>query len=573
MDEFSFDRLVARLSAEERDDLLKKVRVPYDEAANSLSVKAKDIPALKGNLAEQYGREGLFFRIILTIRAFFQGTPKFNIYREALLRRIARQIDKKYSGLMDYPKKVLLQPLFDRVVLLKGAADYFYASFTSVEEDEGKFYVFVGAFFLPKISEGFQKDVDPHNHPFATDDVVLLRINLLKKLDRLLQTIESEERTRLYGAIQSLHWLLQFTSLPFRGLIAQFAGAGKGSTQCTFASAAPYLDQFAKILCNGRPLQRELFNALYLYDHQDSVDAALDVDAAGVLETGALTFTQTASAHIQVIKDFMRSVPLEGLGVILHRSVAWAPEQPDTAEDWFVKYKASWRNIFDRAWDAWLEERSRELTRKKLDAHFHIDHFPLLPHRPWAELFEGLPFKYDVALGFLLHYYRRTFPHQVRQVEQVLLDGRFPQQLIRDKTSDALEALVTRGRSLDTLLQRLTPEGDLGSQFLTLAPGAALNQRKIITLLSEVAAEALSIIKAFMEAVPALTEMLDRIMGIITADRRNAAEDGPTGPQDAMVGRLSSLKADLLMAGNLIAEARNVTVGPGDRSETYGDPS
>jgi hypothetical protein len=477
------------------------------------------------------------------------------------MERIARQTEHKYPHLFNYADRELLFPLCEKIVTLKKPADYFYLFLVNTDKELGDFYIFLGTFFVPLVSDRFKNEVDPANFPFETENIQELRVTQLHKLNKILQSIDPGQRKYLYEAVTNISWLMQFCALPFTGFLAQFKNRKGTPLTCTFGAAANYVDKFAQILCNGRPLQPELFEALYLYkNHRDFQETKESETDRGVTD-----FILKATDQIKTIKNFMTDVPLEAMGMLIHDSLDWTPAPPENTEQWFSLFEDAWHRLFDRKWNVWLADRKRELTRKQLKASFALSSVPLLPYRPWVGGSGSVNFRYDCALGFLLYFFKTSFPGYMRVVEQMLMEGEFPHREFRSQVTDIVHALVNQERRMDALVKTLAPMGDLGITFAEMRVSVAPVSKKFAATMQGIETEAAGILKIFLNNTQALLEMAGKISKNLEEGESAKEIMISTQSDKQLLQRLQEIAQGLSSANRLLEQLTDLDVDPNDK--------
>lgn len=502
----SFDRLVSNISQNERKRILSRIRTQINAEALSLEAAIdRSLEPVGGSLEEHFNAESLFLRVWLFLKSIFLNNAIDNIYKAYLLSRIARRLAKKYSSLLDFSRGVFLHDMYNKSLMLKRAADFFRTTLSIIDSNPGDFYVFLGTFFVPLISERFKSEVDPYNFPLGWANPGELHITQIRKLEKIMQTIDPNQRAHLASAVQSAHWLKQFCNLPFRRFLTQFSNQGAGV--CKFSTVSKDINEFAKVLCNSRPIQRELLEALYLFNNQ----YVLDEEEENLPEHNAEAeeFVTQAASQIKTIRSYLNDVPIQSIGTLMHHSVDWVPSQPDTADDWFLKFKANWRRVFDRKWNSWLADQQIEAVHRQLEILFGLDSIPLLPNRPWSTLRSNVAFKYDYSLGFLAYFFKNVFPKYTQILKIILLEGKFYQSDQRITFTDALDNLLQQEKNLDTLMNMLSEQGEYGKHFVELADSAAFARAKIDALMEKIEETSEEIVHNFLKGTASLSTILD----------------------------------------------------------------
>jgi hypothetical protein len=556
MDYPVFERLVAQMSSEERKKLLQNIKVPAYNAT-SLDVRSDDDAPQVENLGVIFRTESLWLRIYLRITAMFKGIAFDAFYKSTLLQRIAKKVDKKCPRLLNWDKKTLGPRFNEEVASLKTSANYFYNILKGVESDPGNFYVFLGTFFMPIISERYKREVDPKNYSLDTPDITQLRLNLLKKLDKILDTMDNEKRTQMSMAVKSLNWVRSFCALPFQGFGNKFSSH---DGECSFNAATPYIDQLAVVLCNGVFLQEELLKALFLYNSSDQEGANQD---AGV-------FITNASEHIATIKRFMANVPLRSVGILIHASLTWTPALPELTRDWHNQFRQTWHTIFSREWDTWLEGQQRGNALAQFTAFTGATTLPLLPFRPWEKSPE-IPCPYDLCLGFLLYFFQTLFPKYSVLLDHLLMAGTFPQRDYRSNLMDSIDSIQSQYRHLTTLTESLKPFGALGTQFREAYANSGGSSRKILALMQKVEDEGRPIVANCKKGCHALNELLEDIIQNFTGTTGGPVILAPTEDQGEFMRNMQEIRVAMTQVFQILKMLETVQVTSDDKPLEYNE--
>ena len=572
MDSLTFDRLVAQLSGKERKELLENLKpASHDAAALSLNMKFDgESSAGSDDIEKIFKSESLFFRLYIWIISLFQGLSFTEIYKAILFKRIARKIEKKFPGLIDWNKKILWTRFYTQLLALKKSADYFFANLKTVESGLGEFYVFLGTFFMPVISERYQREVNPFNFPFSTEDTNHLRVELSKKLDRILQSINHEKWKHLGHAIASLNWLREFCALPFHGFITKFAPSPGDTYHCRFVNALNYVDQFASVLCYGVSVEEEVLEALFCFNVKD-----LDFDGKDLgveqadISNDAQAFILNASEKIKIIKTFMSDVPLRSIGILTHASLGWTPDMKDNSDDWFTKFKLTWHKVFEREWENWITAQQRERALTQMRSFTGLESFPLIPFRPWTDLFPKKEFHYELSMGFLLYTFKTNFAKYVDLLEHILMTASFPSRDYRSNLTDCMDDLMTQSRAIMRLSDSLRPFGTFGIQFTEITSSPSANPRKTATLMQKVEDEARGIAENCQKSSRKLANIVEDIIDHFTGSASGPAIAFSGENPEEFLKNMEDLRYTMATMYELLDKLENVTVSPDDKSIEY----
>lgn len=467
----SFDRLVITLSPAERAAMLEKVQAIISPKENSLV--SVEMQAGKGvqDIELQLKSESFFVRLWLRIKAMFSNTDIKTLYNAQLLLKRGKEIERKEPGLIDTHNRLFLQVFHDQVEQLSQCVAFFKSGIEAYESDPGGFYVFLSSLIAPEINKKIAEDINPTLLPFSREVTSELRLSMIRNLDSVLQGMPAIKRAGLYSAVCNTEWIAQLVRLPYERVLASFSKNGE-FLSCPFDSIKNEVSQFAKVLCHGKAIQTEVLEALFVFssnvvgsDNKEDFDKQLAV------------FMEKAAASISLIKMFINTVPLKAIGSIVWFDSFWYPAQPEGGEDWFVKYKSSWRKNFDRQWDIWIAERKKNIAEEAMKEHFGFKSLPLLPDRPWTRILGGVSFKYDYVLGFLSAFYENVYTEYGRLLKILMVEGVFYQKDNLVELTDAVAELDKQKVGMMQMKNALAPEGNTGEMFAKLLKENLLNPR------------------------------------------------------------------------------------------------
>lgn len=522
-DNNSFDRLVTGLSDSERKDLLEKMQAGKT-AENTASMRSLDDYVELGNFAEQIKQESIFLRIWLWIKSLVTNTGVEELYNERKIAYIAKKINKTAPDLIDYDRELILSSFYNKLVELKLCADFFRPYLVAVDDNDGDFYVFLGSFMMEKVTQDMDKEVDPYSNPITVGAKPEVRMNLLRKMDGILSTISQEERRDMYGAVRSVEWIKNFCHINFSRMMTYFTSLTDGINTCTFGSLAGELGDFAKVMCNGIPVPEAVLEALYLFSVKKRHVLADETPGANP----AKEFIEKAHSQLGMIDMFIQTVPLKQLCCVVFNDVNPNIGTFTGGEDWFARYKAKWKKLFDQKWAQWSNDCKKENLRHSLSMNFNLEDFPKIPDRPWAKMWgSGLHFRYELTGGFLLWYFKEVFQAHELTLKTLMLEGDFVKKDNRVDFTDSFNALVQVSIDLSNFARRISDAGDIGVLL------SKLGEEKMRTLQGSQKAESVmrsaesdmaSIIVHFGDAV----RIIELCMTGVFGERVDSRYDGLT---------------------------------------------
>ena len=456
----SFERLVSGLSSSERKEMLDKMKAVN---ADTESLYNEDKLDHDGQLpfAEQIKKESLLYRFYLWLRALFANTSMEAIYNEGKIAEIARSIEKNSPHLIDNKRGLMLSSFYEKLSELNRCADFFRPYIANIEDDENDFLVFLGSLVMTEVNRRMDEEADPYTNPVTEIPKPEQRMVLLRKMESIMNEIPAQEKTRMYNAVRSTEWLKQFTKLPFKRFLAMFSSITPANDySCSFSSLENEISSFSKILCNGTKIPEEVFEALFLYSRKKVLKKSLDT--VDEVSEKAAEFMENARNSVSMMKMFISSVPMRSIGRVVYADAGWNPENFTGGEDWYQRYKSTWKKYFEQKWEAWAQDCQKEMLRVSLTRNFELESFPLLPERPWTEVWGGFPFRYELTAGFLYWFIKEVFPKHELCLKTVMLEGDFINKENRQEFMDAFNSLIQISVDFQGLVRRLSSGGEYG---------------------------------------------------------------------------------------------------------------
>ena len=497
----SFDRLVSGLTSTERKDMLEKMKANTSETESLVSEEN-----FGGDehisFSQQIKSESLFYRVYLWIKSLLTSSTVEVLYNEHRITQIAHHIDKISPHLIDYKRGLLLSSFYDKLNELKLCAEFFRPYVTIAENDENAYLVFLGSLVMSEIEKRMDEYVDPYSIPLTDGPRPEQRMQLLRKMEEIMSEIPQSQRNIMYNAVRASEWIRQFTKLPFQRFLSSFSTIIENNYSCAFGSLENEVSSFARILCNGMKIPEEVFESLYLFSRRNSGGKSLDsIDEAS---GRAVDFMEKAKSQISMIKMFITTVPMRYVGCVVYEDAQWAPGNFTGGEDWYQKYKTNWRKLFDQKWEAWSHDCKKEALRQGLYHNFQLESFPLLPERPWAKLWGGVPFRYELTAGFLNWYMKDVFPSYEIVLKTVMLEGDFIQKENRQEFCDSFNKLIQVSIDFQTMNRQMASGGEYGMIFSKLMQDEKLRSlqanSKIESIMRGIESDTRSMFSAFGDA-------------------------------------------------------------------------
>jgi len=501
----SFDRLVSTISHKERLDLLKKLQTDSDLENQTLKVDASE-QIDDEDLMIRYRSESFFLRLWLRLKSFFSSVDIETLYNEHLVTEIALDIEKKCPDILDYKHRIFCTTLYTKLAELKAVSDFFKSGVNAYEENQGAFYVFLGSLIMPELSERIDKEVSPYNLGLDREITTELRASLIRKLEEILNDIPQTDKAGLYASVSGLEWLKHFCRLPFDKTLKRFISLLPGTYTCPIDSAASDFASFTKVLCSGSIIKAEVIEALYLYSRQNISTNEHDentIPLASDKEVSAAEFLEKSTKQIKIVKMFISSVPILKLTAVANNCSIWHAEKIPGGEDWFVRYKAHWRKLFDQKWEAWIFDKRKKDTFDKIKALLTCNDYPYIPNRPWKDVWDGIPFPLDHSIGFMFAFFQDIYPIYSKVLKSVLVEGEFTQRENRVEFTDTYNLLNHLSQSITVFNDKLSSKGIYGDSFNSIISESLRTiqgQARIDTLMNSITSEARLLISQFADS-------------------------------------------------------------------------
>lgn len=513
----SFERMATGISESERQNILDQLKnssqkhedeemYPIEEDEN---IEFRPFP-------EQIKRESLLIRLFIWLKSLISNTTQETIFNDYKISLISKNIERNYPGLIDTKRGLILATFYNKLSELKSAAQFLKPYISEIDDDEGSFYVLLGSIVMPEINSAMNSETDPYSNPVTGSARPELRIELLRKMDAVFDSVSSEQKSKMYEAAKATEWLRQFIKLPFTRFLASFSEVTDDIYSCPYANLAGEISVFARSLCNGFLITDELLQSLFLFSKRNK--NLKDADDNSEAEQ----FLDKAHASAALIHMFMSSVPLKSLGCIISNDIYWRAEPFSGGEDWFVKYKNAWKRIFERKWSNWIKDCKIESLKTNLRSNFSIDEFPLFPARPWADIWGGMYFKYELTAGFLFWFIVKKFPDYELALKAVLVEGDFVNKENQLAFTDAFNNIIQLSISFQGLERRCSANGEIGMMLKKIADEhhrTLKAQTKVEQLIRSVESDFETILHRFGDASRALSQVLSGILGIVKDSR------------------------------------------------------
>ena len=394
---------------------------------------------------------------------------------------------------------------FERLKSLKDASDFFKPYFVHINENLGDFYVFLSSFVAPEIAESINANADPFILPFTKEPDIELHNNLIKKMDSILKDLNSSTRNKLYQSVSTVEWLSQFVSLPFIHFISQFTNNSSNRFSCSYRLATMDYDAFSSVFSKMFTVQPDVLQSLFLYSQRQNINKTTMSDKN--IENALNEFLSKANLSISCIKEFVDSIPIYKLGKIINNNYDWQPKPFEGVESWFASFRNQWKKIIDIRWNDWQRERKKKNLSSSLYKDFGLKEFPTMKYKPWNNLWTRVSFSCELTGGFYSWFVTEKYDEIIEPLNDVAMEGIFIRSENRNEYSEALHDFVTVNTNMKELLERLAPNGSLGSFFYDVTKNTVHTfqvQNRIDSNMKSIESEIKEYIKTFTKSIRAI---------------------------------------------------------------------
>ncbi len=509
-----FSQLSSRLSPNEREDLLQKIRQAASFSTEPFLIETENRGPV--DIEYEYEQLGLLTKIIIFFISLFSSRERNNVAEEYFVKRLIREIQREHPKLIDVSGNAALSTMYREIESLENAAAVFRTPLqTALEGEKQEFTAFLASFEMEVLHEQLEEAVDPFANPDKLEgkENEEIKKELRLRLEDLFLDITEGQRTIIGQQLFTLETLLCFCRFPFTRVLNKFLRReDDGEMVCTLDALQEQLLKLEQILFSLRvPPERVTIEALFLFLYRKEAAGSEE----NVEDKIAKQLKRTALA-MQRLRQFHRNVPLNDILKFMLRDLNHFPETGSGKSDWFVQYKEYWHEILERRWKAFIEDRRKKQIIKGAAEFLQEPVFPLL-HR-YRDGTHSLLFhpRYQYSLSFLYHYARK-FLGQVfrRELQTILIDGEFYKGQNRQDFTDSYNTLFQLEDRVRFVEDSLSEENSLGKritavdrEFLT----KPLKKKKIENVVDVMERENDYVIRS---CISSLTELYNVVNGIL----------------------------------------------------------
>jgi len=509
-----FDKLVSELSQSERQNMLERIEssvILSDEPVYEESQKEEGYVSLDSELLNL----GLFKKIILLIQAVFTGKKAVDIIKERNLKAIARNIEERIPGLINYKQGRLSAKFHLRLTNLKEKMRQFTDVLDSIfSKNKSDFFAFMAGREMPQIQDRIFEETDPYKVADEREEINEKELykELQIKLENIFYDISEEDRNIMYTYARRLSCIKALTYFPYERILSAFPQDASGATDVAFVSVKDQLLELTDILTSLHyPPSKNLLENMYLFHYQNKLHQE-EFNLEQELSKGL----KEADQAVAELRAFNNDIPLIKIMKLMTEDLNYSPNQISGGEDWFALFKDFWEARIDKLFNRFSKDRKRQQLQKRVFDYlgsFELADLSRYRNGAWGE---GLSVQYGLCMRFLVSFYERILLVEInRPLKILLIDGEFYKEENRSEYTDAYNGVMRIKDMVYTLDRKLSEKGELGQQIAEAQKevgNSTLRKRKISAVLATADKEAELIIRKVLDNLNLLASVVNGIL-------------------------------------------------------------
>ena len=148
----NFDVLAADISKKERKDMLSRMSGKKNSSADDDAYMEKNASEnkadTKAGLINRFNRESFLKKMLCWVKSIFFNKSIEEVYNNAVVLNLGKNIERSYPGLIDRKKKMFLSAFNNKLSDLKSAQDFFKKPIGAIEGKAESFYFLLAVLWL-----------------------------------------------------------------------------------------------------------------------------------------------------------------------------------------------------------------------------------------------------------------------------------------------------------------------------------------------------------------------------------------------------------------------------------------
>jgi hypothetical protein len=514
-DSDTFERLVTRLSLEERHKFLEKIKVQSTLSAEPLYLGGDEKKDGDSSLEGQYTRLPWYYRLVYFVLGFFKNKLPKQMFQESRVERLGREIAAEYPRIFDKHQDQLLDEMYSLLEGLKTDVRFFFDALdVSVNKNRGSFYMFLGSLEMEDVHCRLEAETSPEyvmkKNPRSSETEA--RQAAFHNMEEILSGISENQRSLMYFNTRSLFCLKELASFLYDRVLGAFGDDGEKGMVCSIFVVKDMLGTLNNILFSLRSAPGlTLLESLFIFILQErSAGPEFDMDKE------IRSLLGRAESALETIRNFNNQVPLIPLLRYANRDISLYPKVISGGEDWFAVYRDYWRRRIEEQFTLYRQDRQRQDILRLSGQFFRGAEFLTLENSQSETNPGGMPVSGAFTLAFLLTFYEKIFMDSMNPVLQLILaEGVFFKKENRAEFGEAYDKFFKLKEDIKKFDAKLESGAEYGKRYaLAMQDMSSLSvkRRKIRMVLEDVAGELSQILDRGRDAMKLFIVLLAGIV-------------------------------------------------------------
>ncbi len=530
-----FDKLVKDLSRDERRRMLEKIGSLFSISEEPLAEEEPASPSV--DLDQTYANLGLMAKLVIFLKTLFSGRTREDVLEERLLSDVAREIHRRYPGLLDTSRGLVLPAFVEEVKNLRENIAVFvpvlgkimgpqktdFVAFLAglemeearnrlLEETEPSYQI---AKYLSKGEVPVRGEENENLAPPPSSDLSDTEIKKMMEnsLDDVLQFLPAAGRAVMYRNMKLIHYLYTLSAFPFDRLIGAFNPVSElPPVACPIGRIKDPVIRLAEIMHSMKIAPSPaLIKAMFLFLDDEKAE-----NSAYNMEEDLTRQGKAADTALEKIRSLNRNFPFVLLARYVSGDINHVCADIGGGEDWFALLKQFWRGRIDQLHRAFTAERKRTEVRTEIQEALGPVQFIPLRNYSFPSSEGEDPGTFSLTLGLLKTFFSRIFPAEFnRYLKILLIDGEFYKDDNRQEFTESYTILLKAGENLEAYENKFEAGGEMRKAVEAvekdMAPGA-MKKRKIENIVRNADREAEALIGGVQNGLQAVARILNGIL-------------------------------------------------------------
>ncbi len=465
MTDSTFDRLVAELSDNQREEMLERLSQSISGSAGQQAILVEEgVEQYDGSeLRERIRAMGLFARLWLLLRALFSGQEQETVLEQDLLNQIARKVASSTPGLIDAGRRVVLPAMYQKLRGLEQSTRICFETIGPVTSvNRGAFLSLLLEIESEEVRMRIESDIDPERiveeDPGMSD--AELKRRLESNLEDILDTMPGAVRARMYTNARFLETFRRLGTFDFGALFALFhASHGTEVEPCPIGDLREPFARLTEIAGGIRLTTGDsIVRALYVFMRQQ-----LQPESEETREREFEFRVARFADNYRTIRRFFETVPLLSLTKLATGTIHYTPDMGPGGEDWFARLKQFWSERVDRVFQSFAFRRRQDLLLAEASELCRMRVHPLRDY-PGASIDE--PGRFGAVLAIIDAFLGQQFAPMIQPLLRSLqVAGDFYKESNKQEFDGAFKQLQELRQRIDSLKSGIAADGVFGRRL------------------------------------------------------------------------------------------------------------